>query len=63
MDKGELAETDEFICHGSISEKCALIVTDRQLVIAKVSTLDSPESESSSVFPFVEDGHDGHVDC
>ncbi|EFP12519.1 hypothetical protein CRE_29770 [Caenorhabditis remanei] len=34
-DRGELAETDEFITYASISDKIVLIVTDRRLVLSK----------------------------
>lgn len=34
-DRGELAETDEFVTYASISEKMVLIITDRRLVLSK----------------------------
>ncbi|UMM13276.1 hypothetical protein L5515_001638 [Caenorhabditis briggsae] len=34
-DRGEIAETDEFVTYASISDKIVLIITDRRLVLSK----------------------------
>ncbi|EGT37999.1 hypothetical protein CAEBREN_29401 [Caenorhabditis brenneri] len=34
-DRGELAETDEFVTYASISDKIVLIITDRRIILSK----------------------------